>query len=58
MNNQVKLTISNWRSEYERLKVRYKKMNDKMSLEALGYLDHMQAVRSIIKDMEDKPFLQ
>ena len=58
MDNQLKLTINNWRSEYERLKTRHKKIHNKTSLEALGYLDHMRAVRSIIRDMEDKSYIQ
>lgn len=45
------LTIENWRSEYQRLQTRYRLTADKSSLAALGLIDHMQAVASIINDL-------
>jgi hypothetical protein len=50
MTKQI-LTIENWRSEYQRLQIRYKLTSDKSSLIALGLLDHMQAVSSIMNDL-------
>ncbi len=48
-----RLTIDNWRSEYKRLEIQLSKLEDKTCLEAQGIREHMQAVLSIIKDIED-----
>lgn len=48
------LTIDNWVSEYKRLETKYLLSKDKHSLEARGLLDHMEAVWSIILDMNGK----
>lgn len=47
----TKLTLENWRSEYQRLQTRYRLSTDKNSLHAQGLQDHIQAVRSIIGDL-------
>ncbi len=54
MKNDLHLTIDNWKSEHRRLEAKYKKVTDKTSLEARGLLDHIVAVRAIIKEIEDK----
>lgn len=54
MHPEIKLTIQNWESEHQRLKTRYRLIKNKNSLEAQGILDHILAVRQIIKEIEDK----
>jgi CheY-like chemotaxis protein len=48
------LTIDNWFSEYKRLERTYTLLKDKQSLEAQGLLDHMEAVFSIIMDINNQ----
>ncbi len=47
------LSLANWQSEYKRLEIELSKLEDKTCLEAKGIREHMQAVLSIIKDIED-----
>jgi hypothetical protein len=49
----TRLTIENWQSELKRLLMQYNKFDDKASDEAKGIMDHIDAVRSIIKEMKD-----
>ncbi len=46
------LTIDNWKSEYKRLEMKYKRLPDSQSLEAKGIMDHMEAVKKIIQEIE------
>ncbi len=48
---QDPITIANWQSEYIRLQQRYKNLDDKSILEAKGYIDHMEAVSAIMRDI-------
>ena len=54
MHGNIQLTIHNWKSEHQRLETRYRLLKDKNSLEAKGIMDHINAVREIIKDIEDE----
>ncbi len=59
-SQEYPLTIAVWQSEFKRLQTRYDGVSDKSSPEARGYIDHMQAVESIMKDVSDSahtPFL-
>ena len=51
--NPTKLTIENWQSELKRLQMQYNNFDDKTSIEARGILDHIDAVRSIIREIKD-----
>ncbi len=53
MTEDMTLTIDNWRSEYKRLQIRYKRLSDPSSAEGRGLLDHMQAVKQILADLGD-----
>ncbi len=50
---QHMLTIENWRSEFKRLQIRYKRLSDPSSAEGRGLIDHMQAVKQIMADLGD-----
>ena len=48
---QDPITLANWQSEYIRLQQRYKNLDDKSTIEAKGYIDHMEAVLAIMRDI-------
>lgn len=52
--NPRELTIENWQSELKRLEMQYSNFEDKESIDAQGILDNIDAVRNIIREINDK----
>lgn len=60
MNYLYTLTLDkwskdNWQSEYKRWKVAYSKIDDKSSAHALGIQDQLQAIETIMEELEIAP---